>query len=230
MRQLLTTAIVLSRVDYGESDRIVTVLTPDYGKLPLMARGVRKLKSRLAGGIELFSVSEIGFVRGRGEVGTLVSARLIQYYGSILRDMDRVQMGYVLIKLLHRATEDNVEADYFELLQQALAALDEAGIDLRLIELWFQAQLLRLSGHTPNLKTDVSGSDLVADQTYAFDFGAVAFRSEAAGRTTAAHIKTLRLLFSTHPPAVLQRVQGTSQLLADVAPLITSLLSTYLQV
>ena len=61
-----TSAIILKRVDYGEADRILTLLTPDHGKLSLMAKGVRKIKSKLAGGIELFSISTITFAEGRG--------------------------------------------------------------------------------------------------------------------------------------------------------------------
>src|ERR1700761_4426140 len=115
MKQILTTGIILSRPDYGEADRIITVLTPDRGKLRLMARGVRKVKSKLAGGIELFSTSHITYIEGRGEIGTLVSTRLIKHYGNVINDIDRVQLGYELIKQTNRATEDEPEAAYYEL-------------------------------------------------------------------------------------------------------------------
>jgi DNA repair protein RecO (recombination protein O) len=229
MKQLLTTGMVLTRTDYGEADRIVTLLTPDYGKLRLLARGVRKVKSKLAGGIELFSVSEIGFVQGRGEIGTLVSARLITHYGRIIQDIERVQQGYALIKLLHRATEDRTEPEYFELLQQAFAALNDPAISLELIGLWFRAQLLRLAGHTPNLRTDNAGQELTADQLYLFDFDHVAFRPHEAGQSTAAHIKVLRLLCSDNPLQTIARVQGATELLPDVAPLLTTMTTSYLR-
>ena len=58
MKQSRTHGIVLTRVDYGEADRIITMLTPE-GKITLMVRGVRRIKSKLAGGVELFSVSEM---------------------------------------------------------------------------------------------------------------------------------------------------------------------------
>ena len=54
-KDLRTKAIVLRRTDYGEADRILQLLTPS-GKRSVIARGVRKEKSKLAGGIELFSV------------------------------------------------------------------------------------------------------------------------------------------------------------------------------
>src|SRR6478736_6650921 len=137
MNQQLTTAIVLRRTNYGEADRILTLLTPDHGKLRVMARGVRKVKSKLAGGIQLFNISHITFMPGRGEIGTLVSTRLERHYGTIVKDLERVQLGYELIKQLDKATEDQAEAAYFTLLHQSFEALDAAEIPLPLIRLWF---------------------------------------------------------------------------------------------
>src|ERR1700757_3472845 len=100
MKQLLTTGIILSRTDFGEADRIITVLTPDHGKLRLMARGARKPKSKMAGGIELFSVSDLTFIEGKGEIGALISSRLHSHYGHIVENIERVQLGSELIKML----------------------------------------------------------------------------------------------------------------------------------
>jgi DNA repair protein RecO (recombination protein O) len=58
MKTIVTKGIVLTRTDYGEADRILHFLTPDQGKIAGIAKGVRKSKSKLAGGIELFSVSK----------------------------------------------------------------------------------------------------------------------------------------------------------------------------
>ena len=110
MQQIVTRGIVLTRTNYGEADRIVTILTPDHGKQRLMAKGVRKLKSKLAAGLELFSVSDISYIPGRGEVHTLVSSRLRVHYGKIVENLDRTMLGYELLKRINRATEDAAEA------------------------------------------------------------------------------------------------------------------------
>lgn len=229
MKQLLTKGIVLSRTDYGEADRIITLLTPEQGKLRLMARGVRKARSRLAGGIELFSTTDITYMNGRGEIGTLISARLIKYYSNIVKDIDRVQLGYELIKMLHRATEDQPEPDYFDLLEQAFQALDDAKVDASLIRVWFESRLLYLAGHSPNLETDNTGQVLEADATYNFDFDAMAFTLHPAGSFTAVHIKSLRLLFSRHQPRTLSQVQGFSELLPDLTSLVRAMFQAHLQ-
>ena len=220
MNQLTTTAIVLARTNYGEADRIVTVLTPDYGKLRLMAKGVRKVKSKLAGGIELFSVSHITFIKGRGDIGTLVSARLDRHYGNIVSDIARVQLGYDLIKLINKTIEDEAEKEYFELLEQAFQALDDPANSDELVRMWFMAQLLRHGGHMPNLQTDSFGEKLNPHEAYEFDYDAMAFVQHDQGQLTADHIKFMRLIFSGNPPKILRQVKGGDELVQDCWPLV----------
>lgn len=229
MKQLQTIGIVLSRTDFGEADRIVTILTPDQGKLRLMAKGVRKIKSRLAGGIELFSISEISFIKGRGEIGTMVSARLVKHFGQIVKDINRVQLGYIQIKLLNKATEDQPDIEYFELLQRTFAALDDLEVPVDLIELWFQAQLLKFDGYTPNLLDDSEGHKLEADKLYDFDINSVAFKLNPDGIFDSKQIKTLRLLFGNNSPIALSRVEGAIEALASLKPIMRLLADSYIR-
>ncbi len=229
MKRIVTKGIILARTNYGEADRIITVLTPDQGKLRLIAKGVRKPKSKLAGGIELFSVSDITFMPGRKEIGTLVSARLHTHYGDIVKDIDRTMLGYELIKQLNKTTEDEPEQAYFNLLENAFIALNTEHIHRGLIELWFVAQLLKLGGHMPNLQTDTTGNKLAADQMYNFSFDDMAFvRANSSGRYGAAAIKVLRLLFSNNSPQALQQVQGIEQVLKQIESLINTIQKTYI--
>jgi len=230
MKQINTHAIILNRIDYGEADRILTLLTPDHGKLTLIAKGVRRIKSKLAGGIELFSVSEISFIKGRSDMGTLISTRLITHYDFIVRDITRTMLGYDLIKILHKATEDEPEADYFELLQQAFTALNDAGIDIALIRIWFMMQLLLLGGHSPNLHTQSDGTKLQVDKMYEFSYDDVAFMLTDTGRFSANHIKFLRVGFSGNRPDVMQKITGGQQLLEEVTPLVQTMSQSYLRV
>jgi DNA repair protein RecO (recombination protein O) len=228
--QQVTDAIVLTRTHYGEADRIITLLTPEMGKLHLMAKGVRRIKSKLAGSVELFSVTNITFIQGRGDIGTLISARLQVHYGRIVQHLDRTMLGYELIKQLNKATEDEPEADYFHLLQQAFIALDDASINPELVRLWFSAQLLRLSGHTPNLRTEPDGTKLEADQTYEFSFDDSAFLHRPDAVYTADSIKFLRLVFAGNQPQVLAKVQGSTEFALNCLPLVTNLRQLHLRI
>jgi len=228
VKHLKTTGIILSRTDYGEADRIITLLTPDHGKLRLMARGVRKAKSKLAGGIELFSVSDISFIAGRGEIGTLISSRLRQHYGQIVQQIERVQTGYDLVKMLNKATEDHPEAEYFTLLEQTFAVLNDQGIGLQLISTWFTAQLLKLAGHSPNLQTDTTGAKLDPSKTYNFDYDAMAFTPSPRGAFKAAHVKTLRLLFN-QTIEVLAKVEGLDAVLIKLEPAVHNMAQIHIR-
>ena len=230
MKSEQTKGIVLSRTDYGEADRIVTVITPDQGKRRLMVKGVRRMKSKMAGGIELFSVSELSYIKGKGDIDTMISARLSKYYSNIVNDIDRVQLGYELIKQLNRVTEDNPEEEYFILLESAFKALDDSAISTELIRLWFQAQLLRLAGHSPNLAMDTEGRKLAADQKYSFDFDAMAFIDHPEGSFKSDQIKTLRLLFSQHDTKALANVVGIEKIVPSLSPLIQTMLKTHIRI
>jgi DNA repair protein RecO len=207
MNQLITKAIVLSRTEYGEADRIVTLITPDNGKLTLMAKGVRRAKSKLAGGIELFSVSDITYIKGRGEVGTLISSRLEKHYAKIVNELSRVQLGYDLIRILHKVTEDSTETEYFSLLKDTFEALDKLDISLSIIKPWFEAKLLAFAGYSPNLSTDIEGGELGSGSKYNFNMDQMCFVLHPSGRYDTNTIKVLRLLFSNNSPVVLGRVK-----------------------
>ena len=230
MNRIITYGIVLRRVEYGEADRIVTILTPNQGKISVIAKGVRRVKSKLAGGIELFSISEIAYMPGQSGLGRLVSARLLHHYGHIAQNVERTMAGYELIKVLHKATEDQTDSDYYVLLDRTLQALNDNTISVALIRIWFNAQLLSLSGHTPNITTSLDGSALVANNRYAFDYDATGFEVQADGGFGAREIKYLRLLFGDNTPVVLAKVQDGDVLLERCAPLILTLRQFYLSV
>jgi DNA repair protein RecO (recombination protein O) len=229
MRQLRTPAIVLNRTNYGEADRIISFLTPDYGKLKLIAKGVRKSQSKLAGGIELFSTSDISFIPAKRDIGTTVSTRLIKHYANIVKDLDRTNLAYTLIKRLDKATEDRPEPAYFYLLETAFEALDDSKINLKLIDTWFNMQLLRLAGHTPNLRTDANNQKLATASNYQFDFEKMAFANDEQGAFTADHIKFLRLGFSPNTPHGLSRIKGADKLTITLQPILQSMLQTYIR-
>lgn len=220
MKQLVTKAIILARTDYGEADRIITLLSQEHGKIRVVAKGVRRVKSKLAGGIELFSVSTITYIQGRSELGTLVSTQLQKHYGRIVGDIERTMVGYDIIKKLHTNTEDNADPEYFELLERCFEALNQSDIPINLVEFWFTTQMLRLNGNTPNLETDTDGRKLVVDQRYDFDKEHMTFVADPLdGSFDANHIKFLRLVFSGNTPEVLRHIQGIGPLLNDTCAL-----------
>jgi len=212
-----TQGIVLARTNYGEADRIITFLTRDFGKVRVIAKGVRKEKSKLAGGIELFSVSDIGFVPGRGELGTLTSSRLITHYGGFLYDLAKVDFVYGALKVVHKFTTDDAGEEYFILVQQLFMALNEPRLDINAASVWWYVQFSNITGHAINLESTTMGEAFTADGAYMFDTDHAGFAKAEAGRLNANHIKFMRLAL-LHGPLMLANVQGGADLAADLVP------------
>jgi DNA repair protein RecO len=230
MNQRATTGIILHRTNYGEADRIVTILTPDMGKLHLLARGVRKIKAKLAGGTELFSISSITFIQGRGDLGTLISARLEEHFNQIAKDIDRTMLGYDLIKMLDHITEDEADKAWFELLKNMLESLNDSKIDLNIVRFWFQAHILLISGYSPNLEKDNESNALKKDKRYQFDIATMSFIESKSGTVLADQIKFMRLGFSNNAPSTLQRVSGAKELSDDCSRMLVGVLKVSLGV
>lgn len=213
MKTHRTRAIVLRRTNYGEADRILQLMTPE-GRRSVMARGVRREKSKLAGGIELFAISDIVMIEGKGELGVLTSAQLVHFYNHILEDYDRLQFGYQAIKLIARASETVDEPEWFDMLAEILMALDAKTIALPLIEVWFYLHYASLLGHELNLAIDIDGEKLSSDKKYRYDVGEQGLREVGNGELGAEHIKLLRLV-SSKSLKVLAQIGGIEGILPD---------------
>jgi DNA repair protein RecO (recombination protein O) len=213
MSAVRTRAIVLRRTNYGEADRILQLLTPE-GKRSVMAKGVRREKSRLAGGIELFAISDVVINEGKGDLGILTSARLVQFYRHIMEDYDRMQFAYESIKQVAKASEMVDEPEWYDVLSETLMALDALTISTRLIQTWFYLHYATLLGHGLSLSNDINGQPLDSESRYIYDVSEMGLRQSTQGELTADHIKLMRLI-SAKPLKVLAQVGGIEVILPE---------------
>lgn len=225
MKPERTEAIVLRRTDYGDFDRIVQFMTPN-GKRSAMAKGVRKPKSRLAGGIELLSLSDVVLRPGKGELGIVGSARMKMFYGHILEDYDRLMFAYEALKLIDRASQTVDEPEWFEVLEQTLAHLDELKVPLALIKAWFYLNYAKLLGEELSLWRDTSGEKIEAKKTYRYDNGEKGLVETPKGEITSSHIKLLRVM-NEKPLRVAKQIGGVQPYLAECASLAIQHASLY---
>lgn len=222
MQTFRTEAIILRRTNYGEADRILNLLTPERGKVSAIAKGVRKAKSKLAGGLELFATCDMTIMQGKSDMGTVSSARLIKFYGDILKGYDRMQLAYEIVKMVNRATETVSESEFYYLLRDSLAYLNELRVDYRVVELWFRLRYAAALGVGLNLASTARNEPLKADERYNFDFGDMAFAPHPSGKFGADHIKVLRLTHAKDP-AILRQVSGLDNVLDDCLWLVRAL-------
>ena len=153
MRQLriyTTEAIVLKRHNLGEADRIITLYTPGEGKLRAVAKGVRRPASRLAGHLELFSLSVLQLARGR-ELDVVTQAETRAAFRNVRDDLTRTSQAYYALELLDRFTPDRLEnRAVFELLRELLEALDSSAPPPLALH-YFEVHVLSALGFRPQL-------------------------------------------------------------------------------
>lgn len=211
MKSVRTRAVVLRRTNYGEADRIIHLLTPD-GKMNVMARGVRKEKSKLAGGIELFAISDVVVGQGKGELGVLTSARLVHFYRHILEDYDRTQFGYEMLKQVAKASDSIDEPEWYDIATEVLKGLDAATVPLQLVQIWFYIRFSAMLGYELNTQRDYMGERLEQEKTYRYDDAEKGFASAFQGDITAEHLKILRLV-AVKPLQTIVQIGGIQRFL-----------------
>lgn len=181
-RQFRTQAIVLSRRDFGESDRLLKLFTPDYGKISAVAKGARKPKSKVGGHIELFARSDVLIHKGRS-LDILTQAELIDPYLGLRQDLRRAAYANYVAELLDRFTadEDVAQGELFVLLHQSLQRIAGAA-DPRLSARFYELHLLDLAGFRPELMECVITRQPLRPQSQFFsnDEGGVVSQSAAA--------------------------------------------------
>ena len=205
-------AIVLRRTNYAEADRVLQLLTPK-GRRSVIAKGVRRERSKLAGGIELFAICDVVIRSGRGDLGLLTSARLAAFYRHILEDYERMQFAYAAMKLVSTASENIDEPEWYFVLSQVLEQLNNLAVNQKLIETWFYVQYASLLGDELNLRTDVAAQTLSPDKTYMYDSTEKGLRLAEQGDLSADAIKLLRLI-QAKPLATVAQIGGITEVIS----------------
>ncbi|MBR3246722.1 DNA repair protein RecO [Candidatus Saccharibacteria bacterium] len=193
-KDIRTLGLVLRRTNFGEADRILNLITP-VGKISAIAKSVRKPRSKLAGGVEMFTLSDYNIHLGRGELGTVTGAKMVQHFGEIMKDYNRMELAGVMLKKINTVADGVDTTDYYDLLLQGFQGLNE-GADVRLVEAWFLMRLARIMGEEVNLYRDIAGESLEAGTRYDFDTTQIAMKQNENGVYGTDEIKLLRLMSS----------------------------------
>ncbi len=94
-----TLGLILKKEDQKEADRVFSVYTENFGKLELLAKGERKIESKLRGGLELFYLSEIEFIQGK-TYKTLTDAILIDNFKNLRKNLRALSVAHKISEVL----------------------------------------------------------------------------------------------------------------------------------
>lgn len=169
-------AVVLRSGPFGEADRLVTLLSPDRGKIRAVAKGTSKPHSRLAAAVQPFVRARFILWAGKALDG-ISQAEIVRVRPSLSADPGAMAAASYCCELVEGTAQERQEANaFFALLDQALEHLAAAGADGRRVALrWFELQLLAAAGFAPQLSACASCGGEVGGE------GKTAYHPEAGG-------------------------------------------------
>ena len=190
MAALATPAILLRSIDYGESDRIVTLLGRSTGCVGAIARGARKSQRRFGGGLGLCSVGDAALrERGGSELLTLERFDVTVTFSSLGEDVERMgHAAYVAELLAKLCAPRQAEPHIYDMALRFLELLDARGAHTLRLRV-FELLLLERLGFAPALdvcascgREDLSTSDTIDARFVPDAGGIICFGCASRGR------------------------------------------------
>jgi DNA repair protein RecO (recombination protein O) len=146
-----TEAIIIKHTNLGEADRILTLYTPDHGKVKAIAKGSRRPKSKFGGHVELLTHSSLLLARGRN-FDIVTQAQSADSFLALKEDLKRMSCGLYISELVDAFTEEQLESrSIFTLLLETLHQLIESK-DTNTTLRYFELRLLDITGYRPQLQ------------------------------------------------------------------------------
>ena len=143
--------IVLRGMDYGENNKIITVLTKSSGKPGILVRGAKKVKSRHSSLAQPFTYGEFQYFRNKG-LGTLNHGEIIESHHVLRTGLELSAYAAYAAELTDRTLQDDEPSGFhFEQLKACFAAL-QAGKDPQIVVHLYEMRILELSGYLPELE------------------------------------------------------------------------------
>jgi len=141
IKSLKTEGIVLKGTNFGEADRILTILTDRFGKIKVMAKGIRKIKSHMAGALEPFMLVDLQLYEGK-TFYIVTGAAIKKAFHLLHGDFEKVGKAFYLGELVDRFIEERQRIpEIFELFEIGLGQIEEGtrsivlrGFELKIVE------------------------------------------------------------------------------------------------
>ena len=148
-----TDAIVVRSLNYGESDRIITFFTRDFGKIKGIAKGARRSKKRFQNALGLFSHLRLNFFEREGMgLMRVDGCDILHPFPRIREDLKKIFFGNYYLEMVNEmAGEREANQKVFDLILSFLSSLDETETNEEQLRM-FEIRMLTLFGYQPNMK------------------------------------------------------------------------------
>lgn len=177
-------AVVVRGVDFSETSRIVTFLTPDRGRLTCLARGVRRKKSPFAGALDTLNRVELVYYWKEGrEVQNLAEATVLESFQGIRRDAERAAYAAFSVEAAIKTTESNAPSEeLYAALVNGLRQMDSWTGSLCTHAAWHGLQILATAGFAPELDACMDSEELPGPTPWFSLTGGLTHRPERGDR------------------------------------------------
>ena len=157
MGLIKTKGIVIAEANSSDNDKVLTVLTPDLGKISVFFRGAKKNKSSSLNAGEYLAFSELVLYKSANDNYSINSAEIIEVFYNLRIDLDKLSYATEVAKIIYDVTEENIPAaDILQLFLNTLYVISETNKDLDLIFSIFEIRLLAILGFLPQVARCVS--------------------------------------------------------------------------
>lgn len=141
-------AIVISDTNYSESSKVLNVLTEEYGKIGIMAKGCRSLKSKLRSVATKFTYGYFHIYYKEDGLSTLLEVDVLNEFLNIKKDLTRIGYAAYLLDLTNQVLKEANDTDIFKILESALIKIND-GFDSDIITNIVELKYLKYLGVMP---------------------------------------------------------------------------------
>ena len=149
-----TQGFVLRKTDLREADQVFTIYTKDFGKLKILGKAVRKIKSKLRSGADLFYLSELEFIQGKA-YKTLTDAIIINKFEKIRKDLEKLEIANQITEILDNLIDgEEPDQQIWDLLVEVVKKLENYSLLVTgywLLYHYFLWNLLLILGYQTDL-------------------------------------------------------------------------------
>ena len=151
MASTKVTGIVISENNMGDFDKMLTILTPNFGKISCVAKGARRPQSALLAGTQLFCFGEYLMYKGTSTYH-INSCETIEIFYNIRTDLDKLKYAIHIDKIIQDVTEENENCyRILQLFLNTLYTISELDKNLDFVVSVFKLRLLNILGFTPRI-------------------------------------------------------------------------------
>ena len=188
MKHLKINGIVISENNMGDFDKMLTLLTPNMGKIGCSAKGARRSKSLLLSGTQFLCFGEF-MVFKSGDTYTINSVETIEMFYNIRTDLEKLTYASYITKIISDVTTENQNSfNTLKLFLNTLYVISETDKDLDLIVAIFKLRLLKILGFMPNIR-ECTGCKSKDEEIVSFSIKDDGFKCKACTKQDPGAIK-----------------------------------------